>query len=87
MRAVARQKRDTKIDELLAEGWSVRIIAETVGATERIVYGQQAKRRGKEVAEDPLLAELAELEKIYPTPPLPDMGGVLDFLEQYKALA
>ena len=79
MRAVARQKRDTKIDELLAEGWSVRIIAETVGATERIVYGQQAKRREKEVAEDPLLAELEAS-----MPPVPPVVGVLDILEQYR---
>ena len=37
-----------------------------------------------EVESDPLLAELAELEKEFPIPELPPLGGILDVLKAYK---
>ena len=81
MRKAARVKRDAEIDRMLEEGWSAAIVAETVGLTERTIYSRKAALHKKEVESDPLLAEL---EKDFPTPPLPDVGGVLDVLEQYK---
>ena len=84
MRKADRIKRDKAIDRMLEEGWSVAIVAETVGLTERTIYSRKAALHKKEVESDPLLAELAELEKEFPTPPLPDFGGVLDVLDQYK---
>ena len=81
MKKADRIKRDKAIDLMLKEGWSVPIIAQTTGLTERTIYNRKAARHKKEVESDPLLAELAELEAQYPIPELPPLGGVLDVLE------
>ena len=84
MRKAARVKRDAEIDRLLQEGWSVTIIAESVGLTERTIYSRKAALHKVAIESDPLLAELAALEAQYPIPQLPPLGGVLDVLKAYK---
>ncbi len=81
MTKAARVKRDAEIDQMLEEGWSVAIVAETVGLTERTIYSRKAALHKAAIESDPLLAELAELESQYPIPELPPLGGVLDVLE------
>ena len=88
MKKAARIKRDEKIDELLYEGWSVPIIAQTVNLSERTIYSRKAASHKAEVENDPLLAELevalAELDRDFPMPELPPLTSVLDMLERYS---
>ena len=84
MKKIDRIKRDAEVQKLLTEGWSVPVIARTSGLTERTIYSRKSARHKQEVAADPLLAELAELEARFPVPPLPPIAGVLDVLEQAR---
>ena len=87
MRKAARIKRDAEIDRMLEEGWSVAIVAKTVGLTERTIYSRKAALHRVTIESDPLLAELAELEKQFPISELPPIdGGVLGVLEKWKLL-
>ena len=83
MKKAARMRRDLEIDKMLMEGWSVPIIAQTVGLSDRTIHNRKAALHKVAVETDPLLLELAELEAEFPTPALPPMGGVLDVLEPW----